>query len=206
MRAFIYAGGSILADNITEHPKGDDLCIAADAGYLNAQELGERVNILIGDFDSLGTIPEGDMEVLQVPAEKDLTDTQIAVETALARGADEIILIGGLGSRMDHSLSTLAILEDLRERHVHAHINNGYNRVHYLNASSTLILRSGFRYLSVLAIDEKIKGLSIDGCKYPLKRATLNRRLQYAISNEITGNCAMISLRRGRIFVIESRD
>lgn len=146
------------------------------------------------------------MEVLQVPAEKDLTDTQIAVETALARGADEIILIGGLGSRMDHSLSTLAILEDLRERHVHAHINNGYNRVHYLNASSTLILRSGFRYLSVLAIDEKIKGLSIDGCKYPLKRATLNRRLQYAISNEITGNCAMISLRRGRIFVIESRD
>ena len=206
MRAFIYAGGSILADNITEHPKGDDLCIAADAGYRNAQELGERVNILIGDFDSLGTIPEGDMEVLQVPAEKDLTDTQIAVETALARGADEIILIGGLGSRMDHSLSTLAILEDLRERHVHAHINNGYNRVHYLNASSSLILRSGFRYLSVLAIDEKIKGLSIDGCKYPLKRATLNRRLQYAISNEITGNCAMISLRRGRIFVIESRD
>ena len=206
MRAFIYAGGSILADNITEHPKGDDLCIAADAGYRNAQELGERVNILIGDFDSLGTIPEGDMEVLQVPAEKDLTDTQIAVETALARGADEIILIGGLGSRMDHSLSTLAILEDLRERHVHAHINNGYNRVHYLNASSTLILRSGFRYLSVLASDEKIKGLSIDGCKYPLKRATLNRRLQYAISNEITGNCAMISLRRGRIFVIESRD
>ena len=206
MRAFIYAGGSILADNITEHPKGDDLCIAADAGYRNAQELGERVNILIGDFDSLGTIPEGDMEVLQVPAEKDLTDPQIAVETALARGADEIILIGGLGSRMDHSLSTLAILEDLRERHVHAHINNGYNRVHYLNASSTLILRSGFRYLSVLAIDEKIKGLSIDGCKYPLKRATLNRRLQYAISNEITGNCAMISLRRGRIFVIESRD
>lgn len=206
MRAFIYAGGSILADNITEHPKGDDLCIAADAGYRNAQELGERVNILIGDFDSLGAIPEGDMEVLQVPAEKDLTDTQIAVETALARGADEIILIGGLGSRMDHSLSTLAILEDLCERHVHAHINNGYNRVHYLNASSTLILRSGFRYLSVLAIDEKIKGLSIDGCKYPLKRATLNRRLQYAISNEITRNCAMISLRRGRIFVIESRD
>lgn len=206
MRAFIYAGGSILADNITEHPKGDDLCIAADAGYRNAQALGERVNILIGDFDSLGAIPEGDMEVLQVPAEKDLTDIQIAVETALARGADEIILIGGLGSRMDHSLSTLAILEDLRERHVHAHINNGYNRVHYLNASSTLILRSGFRYLSVLAIDEKIKGLSIDGCKYPLKRATLNRRLQYAISNEITGNCAMISLRRGRIFVIESRD
>ena len=206
MRAFIYAGGSILADNITEHPKGDDLCIAADAGYRNAQALGERINILIGDFDSLGAIPEGDMEVLQVPAEKDLTDTQIAVETALARGADEIILIGGLGSRMDHSLSTLAILEDLRERHVHAHINNGYNRVHYLNASSTLILRSGFRYLSVLAIDEKIKGLSIDGCKYPLKRATLNRRLQYAISNEFTGNCAMISLRRGRIFVIESRD
>jgi hypothetical protein len=42
MRAFIYVGGEIYPDNITEHPKGDDLCIAADSGYYNAEKLGEK--------------------------------------------------------------------------------------------------------------------------------------------------------------------
>ena len=53
MRAFIYTGGVIHPDNITEHPKAEDLCIAADSGYHNAKKLGERVDILIGDFDFL---------------------------------------------------------------------------------------------------------------------------------------------------------
>ena len=53
-KAFIYTGGKILPENITEHPKADDIVIAADSGYKNAQTLGERVEILLGDFDSLG--------------------------------------------------------------------------------------------------------------------------------------------------------
>ena len=52
-KAFIYTGGSILPENITEHPKADDIVIAADSGYKNALSLGERVEILLGDFDSL---------------------------------------------------------------------------------------------------------------------------------------------------------
>ena len=54
MKAFIYIGGGIDPKNITEHPKGDDLVIAADAGYCNAQTLGVKVDLLLGDFDSLG--------------------------------------------------------------------------------------------------------------------------------------------------------
>ena len=52
MRAFIYVGGSIYPENITEHPKGEDLRIAADGGYANAKRLGERIDIAVGDFDS----------------------------------------------------------------------------------------------------------------------------------------------------------
>lgn len=212
MKAYIYTGGDLLPENITEGPQDGDLCIAADAGYRHALSLGARVDILIGDFDSLDPSLQkevqeaGKTEIVRLPPEKDLTDTQLAVELALGRGADEIVIIGGLGRRMDHSLSCLAVLENLRERRIAAHINNGYNRVHYLNASSILIPRSGFRYLSVLAIDQKIKGLTVDGCKYPLKHAPLNRCLQYAVSNKITGNCALIAVRRGRILIIESRD
>ena len=207
MRALIYTGGTVYLDGVTEKPEEGDLVIAADSGYRNALSLGETPEIVLGDFDSLGNcdIPQK-TERLQVPSEKDFTDTQLAVETALARGAREIVIVGGLDGRLDHTLSNLSILEDLGKKLIPAVITNGYNRVRYINSTSTLIARSGFRYLSLLALSEKVKGVSIEGCKYPLKNATLTREFQYAVSNEIVENCALVSVRKGGIYIIESKD
>ena len=207
MRAFIYTGGTVRIESITEHPKADDLCIAADQGYHTAKALGERIDLLLGDFDSIGSVPgdEG-MEIQRVPAEKDYTDTQLAVEIALERGADEIIIIGGLSGRLDHTLSTLANLEDLNARGVYCTITDGQNRARYMKSTSTLIARSPYKYLSLIAADEVVKGVDIEGCKYPLKKATLRRSHQFAVSNEITGNVAFISVKKGGVFIIESRD
>lgn len=205
MKAFIYTGGVIRADRITEHPKGDDLRIAADSGYRNALTLGETPELILGDFDSLGTteLPKT-AEILRVPAEKDFTDTQLAVDTALKKGATEIVIIGGLDGRLDHTLSNLAILEDLSKKRIPAVITNGFNRVRYIDSTSTLIGKSGFRYLSLLTLSQRAKGVSVEGCKYPLKNATLERSFQYAVSNEITGNCALISVRKGGVYLVES--
>ena len=207
MRAFIYTGGTVRIESVTEHPKADDLCIAADQGYHTAKALGERIDLLLGDFDSIGSVPgdEG-MEIQRVPAEKDYTDTQLAVEIALERGADEIIIIGGLSGRLDHTLSTLAILEDLNTRGVYCTITDGQNRARYMKSTSSLIARSPYKYLSLIAADEVVKGVDIEGCKYPLKKATLRRSHQFAVSNEITGNVAFISVKKGGVFIIESRD
>ena len=206
MRAFIYTGGEIFKENITEHPKSDDICIAADGGYMNALALGEKVHILLGDFDSFTQkLPEG-VEVLRVPAEKDFTDTQLAVNTAIEKGADEIMIIGGLCGRLDHTLSNLSILDDLGAHKIHAVITDGRNRVRYLNSTSTLIAKSGYKYVSILAISKRLKGVSVEGCKYPLSNATLTRSYQYAVSNEITGNCALISVRKGECYIVESKD
>ena len=206
MRAFIYTGGEIFKENITEHPKSDDICIAADGGYMNALALGEKVHILLGDFDSFTQKLPEDVEVLRVPAEKDFTDTQLAVNTAIEKGADEIIIIGGLCGRLDHTLSNLSILDDLGAHKIHAVITDGRNRVRYLNSTSTLIAKSGYKYVSILAISKRLKGVSVEGCKYPLSNATLTRSYQYAVSNEITGNCALISVRKGECYIVESKD
>lgn len=205
MKAFIYTGGTIDPSSITEKPKKDDLIIAADSGYRNAKALGVTPALLLGDFDSIDALPD-QIERLQVPAEKDFTDTQLAVDTAIKKGADEIVIIGGLSGRLDHTLSNLAILEDLSQRKIIAHLTDGKNRVRYLNSTSTLIAKSDFRYLSLLTLSEKAKGVCVEGCKYPLKNATLNRNFQYAVSNEITGNCALISVRKGGVYVVESKD
>lgn len=207
MKAFIYTGGAVCTDSITEHPRADDLRIAADSGYLTARSLGDRLDVIVGDFDSMpeSEVSEG-VETIRVPAEKDDTDTQLAVEIAVSRGADDIVIIGGLGGRLDHTLSSLYILEDLALDGIYAIMTDGKNRARYLRGGSALIGRSGYRYLSVIAADEKVRGVSIEGCRYPLKNATLVRRRQFAVSNEIEGNCALISVKKGGIFIIESSD
>lgn len=208
MRAFLYIGGEIDKTNITEHPKGDDLVIAADSGWNNAMELGEHPTLLVGDFDSLGTerLPDG-VEIYQVPPEKDDTDAKLAVSLALSRGATEFVIVGGLSGRLDHTLANLSILEWLSASRVRATITDGYNRVRFLRNDGTLLARSAYTYFSLLAVDPVVKGVTLDGCKYPLKNAKLLRdNNQYAVSNEITGNCALIEVRRGAVYVIESRD
>ena len=103
MRTFIYTGGVIHPELIAERPDKGDLCIAADGGYRNAQAMGSRVDVLIGDLDSLGGRPlEGaaGVELILLPVEKDCTDTQAAVSLALERGADGIVFVGSLGGRL----------------------------------------------------------------------------------------------------------
>ena len=207
---FIYTGGTVFDEYVIEKPEKGDLVIAADAGYLTAQRLGITPDVLLGDFDTLGVenIPNG-IECLRVPAEKDDTDTQLAVRVAIERGASEVVIVGGLSGRLDHTLSTLAILENLWERkegRIYATLTDGKNRVRFIRSSGTILPRSQSRFVSLIAADATVKGVTLDGCKYPLKNGRISRRHQWAVSNEISGNCALIEISRGGAWIIESMD
>lgn len=211
MKAFIYVGGSVYPDNITEHPKADDLCIAADIGADNAKKLGDTPDIIVGDFDSAKLdflkkdFPKAEITV--VPSEKDFTDSELAIETALKKGADEIVIIGGLDGRLDHTLTNLSLLEALAKSGIYVTMTNGKNRVRYIESTSTLIPRSYFKYLSLIPRTDKVKGVTVMGCKYPLEKATLTKSAQgLTVSNEITENCAFISVKKGGLLIIESSD
>ena len=206
MRAYIFVGGEIDAASLPERPKTGDMTVAADSGWNNAELLGIKPKILLGDFDSIGRdrLPDAE-EILQVPAEKDRTDTQLAVDLALSRGADDFIIIGGLSGRLDHTLSNLSLLEYIASRGAHAILTDGFNRARYLKNGGALIARSAYTYLSLIVAGNLAKGVTLDGCKYPLKNAKLTRECQWAISNEIVGNCALVEVRKGALFIIESK-
>ena len=204
MKAFLYVGGEIFPENISERPEDGDLVIAADSGYENAKRLSAHVDLFVGDMDSYDGEIDGDVEIVRLKPEKDVTDTHAAFELAVQRGAREIYIVGGLSGRLDHTLSNLAILEDARARGIRAQINDGYNRVRFIKNDSILIGRCGFRYFGLIAADEKVRGVEIQGAKYPLKNAKIERTFQYAVSNEIVGNCALIAIKKGKAFIVES--
>lgn len=230
MNAYIITGGDVLLQNIKIELEDSDIVIAADSGYETAVKLKLPVDVLVGDMDSIKSdIPKG-VETVRLPSEKDVTDTEAAVELALERGAETICIIGGIGTRVDHTLASLGILEGIEglfsaplgkrrkffglakqaryARKVYASLTNGYNRVRFIRNDSIIIPRSPyFKYLSLICADEFVKGVTIDGVKYPIKNTTLSRRSQYyTVSNEISGNCAFVSVRSGGIYIIESFD
>ena len=209
MHVWIITGGAVHPDHIPERPAKDDLVIAADSGLENARALGIEVSTVVGDYDSLGHAPDVDagVEVVTVPTEKDVTDTQLAVEYALQKGARDITILGGLGGRLDHTLANISILEDLLTKGVRATIADGQNRVRLLRNDSTILPRSSYKYLSLLSLDPIAKGVEIEGVKYPLKKARLHRTLGgFGVSNEITGNCCLVAVRKGTLLIVESRD
>ena len=207
MKAFIFCGGEVFPQYINETREDGDLVIAADSGYRNAQSLDFFVDVLVGDFDSLGDIPDGVGEIVRLPVEKDVTDAQYAVDLAIRRGADELVIVASTEGRFDHALSLIAILEDLNAKRIRAHIVNGQNRIHFIRNSGHIVIRDpNFKYFSLVAVDEKVKGVSVEGAKYPLKNKTLERKHQFAVSNEIVKNAALITVKKGGLFIIESRD
>jgi thiamine pyrophosphokinase len=207
MKAYIFTGGEIFHQYITERPESEDMVICADSGYKNAMAMGVHANILVGDFDSLKDVPGDADEIVRVPAEKDETDTQLAVEIALQRGADEIVIVGSTSGRFDHALSMMCILEDLYSKRINAYIVNGQNRIRYIKNSGHIVLRSqNYKYFSLLASDETVKGVSVEGAKYPLKNKIIKRNVQFAVSNEILKNCALVTVKKGGLYVVESRD
>lgn len=207
MKAFIFCGGEVFPQYIKETRESGDLVIAADSGYKNARALDFPIDILVGDFDSLGDIPDGVGEVVRLPQEKDVTDAQYAVELAIKQGAGELVIIASTSGRFDHAVSLMAILEDLNARRIRAYIVNGQNRINFIRNSGHIVIRDpNFKYFSLIAADEKVKGVSVEGAKYPLKDRTITRRSQFAVSNEIVKNAALITVKKGGVYIIESRD
>ena len=206
MRAFVLGAGEIFPSLLEEMAQDGDLVVCADKGYQNAKALGFHVNVLVGDFDSLSSIPDDVDEIVKVPAKKDQTDLQLAVDAALERGADDIIIVASTNGRLDHTLSLICVLEYLWDKKIPAHIVNGQNRIRFLRDSGVIIMRSAYKYFSVVALDKKAKKVTIDGGEYPIVKKDIERGFQYAVSNEITKNCALVEVRRGSVFVIESRD
>ena len=217
MDCYIFTGGQVFAGSLSDlslKPKDTDLVIAADSGYLTARRFGITPDILLGDLDSLDKSALSpheldELEKIIVPAIKDDTDTQLAVDTAIERGAENVYIIGGLGGRLDHTLSSVFLLEYIVDRGVGCMMTDGRNTVRVLSADGerrSVTVEKGYKYLSVVSLSDVCLGVSVSGVFYPLEDARLTRKYSYAVSNEITGNFAVISLCEGVLLIIESRD
>ena len=181
-----------------------DCVICADGGLEIAGSLGLTPDLLIGDYDS-GQLPEN-REVIRLPMEKDMTDSEAALDLAVSEGGENIIILGGLGGRFDHTMGNIGLLAKYCGRLHELAFVDGYNRVSMLEPGCYDIPKNNYRYMGLIAYGGSVKDLTLRGVKYPLTKYPLRDDTSLGVSNEITASAASLRFSAGRLLLVFSDD
>lgn len=193
------------------------LVVAADGGARHAARLGLAIDAWVGDGDSLDPAGLAALTAAGIPMdrrspEKDESDTELAVRTALERGAHGVVVVGGLGgSRIDHTLANIGLLamDELADRP--AALLDGHSRITFVRApgpDGTAVRRAlpgrVGDLVSLLPFGAGVSGVTTEGLAYPLDDEALPAGPARGLSNVRTAEAAAVTVRSGLLLVVES--
>lgn len=196
-------GGAPLNGNLIEIPPENAYIIAADSGYSNVKAMNLTPDIVLGDFDSLDEKPVCG-EILTAPAEKDDTDTMLAVKTALERGFREIFIAGGIGGRLDHTIANIQSLAYIKAHGGFGRLIGESDIVELIGEGTYSYKRREGMYISLFSYGSSAV-VTITGVKYCLNAHRLDDTFPLGVSNEIIDDECSIIVSEGQILVIFSK-
>ena len=182
------------------------LVIGADSGVHHAHALGLEVDIAVGDFDSIDPQVLDSLrgcEILRHPVDKDATDLELALDTALGSGAERAVVIGGDGGRLDHLLGNAFVIAARRYESLALRAVMGDALVAVVHSGVDLELTGEpGANVTVLAVHGAATGVDIEGLAWPLQDATLHPGSTLGLSNRFLTTGALIRVRTGTLLVI----
>ncbi len=190
-------------NSLIEPVTPEDYVLAADGGLMHIQKLGLTPNGILGDFDSLGYVPQN---ANIFPVEKDDTDSMLAVRQGLKLGCRRFLLYGSLdGPRLDHTVANFQTLQFLADHGAQGWlVGTSYLATVLKNGS----LRFGSQargIISVFCMGADAQGVTLNGLEYPLENAVLTAGFPLGVSNYFTGREATISVQNGSLLILYDR-
>jgi thiamine pyrophosphokinase len=185
---------------------GASLIIVCDGGVRHLQKLGIKPDVIIGDMDSiepaqLASYSAQGVKVIKYPANKDFTDTELALDYALDLKPTAIYIWGALGGRLDHTLANVFLLRKGQKAGIKTYLIDEYCEAFIVDKEAAFVDAQGVT-VSLFAFSPQVDGLSLSGFVYPLKDAVLTIGESLGVSNIINKAHAKISVRVGNLLVI----
>lgn len=186
--------------------KNLDLFLAADGGARVFLEFEACPDFVIGDLDSLKqqeieTLQKKGCEIISYPQEKDETDAELCLQFCNDNGIQEAILLSSLGGRIDQQLANIFLLEYAAHLDIDCKIIEPSVEIGLIENSVIFSEKQGW-FLSLLPIDQQIRNVTIEGCKYNANNLNMKRFLTRGISNRITASGAKINVKEGKLLYI----
>jgi thiamine pyrophosphokinase len=182
------------------------IVVASDGGLDHARALGLDVDVAVGDFDSASReavrrAETAGARIERHPAEKNATDLELALEEALALSPRRVLVLAGLGDRLDHLLSALLLLGSERWSSVEIDAEIGPARVHVIREERELAGRPG-ELVSLLALHGPAEGVWTEGLVYELRGETLEPGSSRGVSNVFAADTARVRVERGVLVAV----
>lgn len=198
----IFCAGSF--DSLAEPIARDDYILAADGGLTHVQTLGLEPHGIIGDFDSLGYIPQG---ATLFPVEKDDTDSMLAVRQGLKLGYDRFILYGSLdGPRLDHTLANFQTLQFLADHGAQGYLVGQRYLATVIKNSAISFPDTAQGIISVFCLGKDAKGVSISGLQYSLENGSLTAGFPLGVSNHFMKKPSRIQVNDGSLLILWDKE
>ncbi|SET32532.1 thiamine diphosphokinase [Paenibacillus sp. NFR01] len=209
-RVVIVAGGTMTAEllNLLDE---EDYIIGADRGALFLVSHGITPDLSVGDFDSVSpeeyeAIQKGSKEIMSCdPINKDLTDSELALDLALGLQPESILMTGVTGSRLDQTLAAIQMMTRAQQRQVNCTIVDAHNYI-TLTGSQAVVEDRGYTYVSLLPLTPEVTGITLEGFQYPLDNATLKLGQSLAVSNRLLGATGTVAIESGLLLILQSKD
>jgi thiamine pyrophosphokinase len=200
----VFAGGALVDLALRTHLGDVDVVIAADSGLYAARRLGLRVDLLVGDLDSVdpADILEPSFEVDRHPRAKEKTDIALALERARDLHPRRLIVVSGGGGRLDHAFGNLLVLASPAYAEIEIDGFIGDAQVAVIRHRRDLTGPEG-GLISLFAVDGPAHGVTTTGLRYPLRDEVLEPLSSRGVSNEFLGGSASISLTAGTLLAIQ---
>lgn len=186
-------------------PLGEkDYIIAADGGLIHTDALGRQPDYIMGDFDSLGFVPEN---AEKHPVEKDDTDAMLAVRHGLKLGFRQFCLYGSLeGPRLDHTVANFQTLQFLTDHGATGYLIGKSQMVTVIKNETVSFPASARGIVSLFCMGADALGVCLSGLKYNLENGSLTAGFPLGVSNHFTGKEAKISVKNGSLLLIYDRE
>lgn len=191
--------------------KDSDILIAIDGGMEWFSKLNINPDVLIGDLDSISkkTLEElksnKSLIIKKHSKEKDSTDMELGIDYLISNNYKEIIIFGGTGIRLDHTLANIFLLEKLNKRNIKGKIIDKNNTILIIDNNYEIKKESG-KYISIIPITELGSTVSLEGFKYDLNNYNLKFGSAMGVSNEIVEEKAYIDVVKGKVVLFISND
>lgn len=209
MRAVIFANGNLTRPaNPLAELRSEDLIIAADGGAYHCQALGLTPDVLIGDLDSITKEVRENLsrlgtQLILYPRDKDETDLELALRFAVDHNAEEILLLGILGGRLDQTLANLLLLSRPEWQPARLMVADGPDFALLIRPGSPLTLRAQTGdIVSLIPLTRTVTGVSTEGLRWSLQDATLEFGSTLGISNETTQEIARVEIKTGQLLAV----
>lgn len=209
MAALIIGNGSDIDKSCIED-FNIEYVICADGGLEKVKGLGLMPDLILGDFDSVSAsvlerYKSLNIETVTFPPEKDYTDMELAITHAVKKGFKDIVLVGASGTRLDHTVANMLLIEKYHKIGINIVILDNNNLIQMVTNNMTIPFRKN-HFVSIMPLSESIEGLTLEGFEYPLNNINVERGSTLCISNEISENMGVIRLDKGSAIVFISKD